>query len=157
MLHTSLYILTFAVFRKSDEKPNSRQMLLKTYISLLGITTGNNAHDNAYQGTPVPDLPNKGNESGKISDTRDSQQEYALPKMDKKNASEPQSASATKENITEYNPPKKDRQAMMQGANGNEEAGWMENNNIYDGIEEYEGSRRNVGRKVNSIHCTIEF
>ena len=89
--------------------------------------------------------------------------EYSLPNKGKKSTNTPGSEAGYIDEPEEeyayspvlYNPEKKDRQPVMQGANGNEEAGWMENN-IYDAKEEYEGLRGKEGWKANSIYNTRE-
>ena len=119
----------------------------------------------AKENIPEYALPNKDkkNVNTPNSATRQGIPVYSLPNKGTKNTNTPGAQAGNFEDPEEayayspvsYNPPKEDRQRVMQGANGNEEAGWMENN-IYNVREEYEGSRGKEGWKANSIYDTVE-
>ena len=89
------------------------------------------------------------------SHSTDNIPEYAFPNKGKKAGLRKQPEEECTYSPVSYNHPNKDKQPVMQGANGNQEEGWMENN-IYDTRDEDKGSYGKEGWKANSIYDTRE-
>ena len=131
---------------------------------------------------PVYSLPKKDMKHAKISKSTiantDNIPEYALPNKDKENSEKPVHSLPNKGKKTintsgaqaghfeepeeaysyspvTFRPPKEDRQPVMDGANGNEEAEWM-GISICNTRAEYEGAHETEGWKDNTIYDTRE-
>ena len=131
---------------------------------------------------PVHALAKKDKKNAKISKSAiantDNIPEYALPNKDKKSVEKPVYSLPNKGKKTTntsgaqaghfeepeeaysyspvtFSPPKEDRQPVMDGTNGIEEAEWKANS-IYNTREEYEGAHETEGWKDNTIYDTRE-